>query len=61
LHQLVEVLTTLLPAKELSRVNVNFPADPRGTLWMRQSVRHYNGKRVPGEDRALDSTKGDDR
>jgi 5'-nucleotidase len=45
-----EVLATLLPAQNLSLVNVNFPAEPRGTLWTRQSVRHYDGKVVPSKD-----------
>jgi 5'/3'-nucleotidase len=45
-----EVLHTLLPANDLTLVNVNFPAEPRGTLWTRQSVRHYDGKVVPAQD-----------
>ena len=45
-----EVLATLLPAEDLTLVNVNFPADPRGTLWTHQSVRHYDGKVVPSKD-----------
>jgi 5'-nucleotidase len=45
-----EVLHTLLPATDLTLVNVNFPAEPRGTLWTRQSVRHYDGKMVPSKD-----------
>jgi len=32
-------------------INVNFPAEaPRGTMWTRQSMRHYDGKVVPGKD-----------
>ena len=32
-------------------INVNFPAKPpRGTLWTRQSMRHYDGKVVPAKD-----------
>jgi len=32
-------------------INVNFPArPPRGTLWTRQSMRHYDGKVVPAKD-----------
>ena len=31
-------------------VNVNLPTKPRGTRWTRQSVRHYEGSVVPGED-----------
>lgn len=47
--RLREVLTALLPS-ELTLVNVNFPAEPRGMLWTRQSVRHYDGKVVPSKD-----------
>ena len=46
-----KVLGLLLPARELSLVNVNFPSgEPRGLRWARQSVRHYDGKVVPGKD-----------
>jgi 5'-nucleotidase len=31
-------------------VNVNFPLAPAGSLWTRQSVRHYDGKVVPIRD-----------
>jgi len=44
------VLTALLPATDLSLVNVNFPEAPRGSLWTRQSVRHYDGAVVPSKD-----------
>jgi 5'-nucleotidase len=30
--------------------NVNIPANPIGVKWTRQSVRHYDGKIVPGID-----------
>jgi 5'-nucleotidase len=44
-------LGLILPAPELTLVNVNFPErEPRGLYWTRQSVRHYDGKVVPGED-----------
>lgn len=46
----VEVLGILLPDPTLTLVNVNFPTEPRGTLWTRQSVRHYDGKVVPSKD-----------
>ena len=46
----MEVLRTLLPDMSLPLVNVNFPLAPRGTLWTRQSVRHYDGKVVPVTD-----------
>lgn len=45
-----QVLSLVLPQKELCLVNVNFPEDPRGIRWTRQSVRHYDGKVVPAED-----------
>lgn len=44
-----EVLKELLPTS-LPLVNVNFPLAPRGRLWTRQSVRHYDGKVVPVRD-----------
>jgi 5'-nucleotidase len=45
------VLEALLAEPELDLVNVNFPAGaPRGTLWTRQSMRHYDGKVVPAKD-----------
>ena len=45
------VLRLLLEDNELTLVNVNFPDEPpNGLRWTRQSVRHYDGKVVPGED-----------
>ena len=45
------VLEKLLEVPELALVNVNFPGKPpRGTMWARQSVRHYDGKVVPAKD-----------
>jgi len=45
------VLELLLPAADLTLVNVNFPAtEPLGLRWTRQSVRHYDGSVVPGKD-----------
>lgn len=45
------VLELLLPAAELCLVNVNLPTKaPKGVVWTRQSVRHYDGKVVPGTD-----------
>jgi 5'-nucleotidase len=36
---------------ELKLANVNVPATaPRGIVWTRQSVRHYDGRMVPGKD-----------
>jgi 5'-nucleotidase len=34
----------------LPLVNVNFPAEPKGLAWARQSVRHYAGRVIPAED-----------
>lgn len=45
-----EVLGLLLPDASLPLVNVNFPSQPQGMLWTRQSVRHYDGKIVPIKD-----------
>ena len=48
---LEKVLALLLPDHDLSLVNVNFPdRAPNGLRWTRQSVRHYDGKVVPGEN-----------
>jgi 5'-nucleotidase len=46
----IQVLELLLPDESLRLVNVNFPQHPRGICWARQSVRHYDGRVVPGED-----------
>ncbi len=43
-------LETLLPEKELSLININIPANAKGMRWARQSVRHYDGKVIPGKD-----------
>ncbi len=45
------VLEHLLATPDLCLVNVNFPAKaPRGILWTRQSLRHYDGRVVPAKD-----------
>jgi 5'-nucleotidase len=44
------VLEQLLPLSSIPLLNVNFPREPKGIRWTRQSVRHYDGKVVPGED-----------
>lgn len=45
------VLKLVLDMKDACLLNVNLPAGmPRGVLWTRQSVRHYDGKVVPGKD-----------
>jgi 5'-nucleotidase len=46
-----EVLSLLLPARDLGLINVNLPDRlPKGLLWTRQSVRRYDGRMVPGKD-----------
>ena len=45
-----KTLKTLFQHPELSLVNVNFPPEPKGVRWTRQSVRQYDGKVVPGID-----------
>ncbi len=45
------ILEMLLGLPQLRLANVNLPAStPRGILWTRQSVRHYDGRVVPGKD-----------
>jgi 5'-nucleotidase len=44
-----DALKELVPTS-LPLVNVNFPLAPRGRIWTRQSVRHYDGKVVPIRD-----------
>ena len=47
----VTVLERLLAMPEPCLINVNFPAKaPRGVVWTKQSMRHYDGKVVPGKD-----------
>src|SRR5215204_4726806 len=45
-----KVLKLLLTRTELALYNVNFPPQPKGIEWTRQSVRLYDGKIVPGID-----------
>ena len=45
-----KVLQLLFREPELPLLNVNFPEKPKGICWTRQSVRHYDGQVVPGED-----------
>lgn len=45
-----KTLRLLLEHDDLLLVNVNFPPDPQGVRWTRQSVRQYDGKVVPGID-----------
>lgn len=45
-----KVLALLLPNPDLYLMNVNFPRNPEGIRWTRQSVRLYDGKVIPGQD-----------
>jgi 5'-nucleotidase len=45
-----KVLELLLDDPALCLVNVNLPPNPRGLAWTKQSVRHYDGRVVPGKD-----------
>jgi 5'-nucleotidase len=43
-------LELVIPIEGMPLLNINLPLAPRGMRWTRQSVRHYDGKVVPGED-----------
>jgi 5'-nucleotidase len=45
-----QTLDLLLTDDTFSLVNVNFPPEPRGLCWAKQSVRHYDGQVIPGTD-----------
>lgn len=46
-----QVLKTLIEEKDSPfLVNVNFPVQPEGIVWARQSVRHYDGVVKPSQD-----------
>jgi 5'-nucleotidase len=45
-----DVLEVLLSLEGPFLVNVNLPLTPKGMLWTRQSVRHYEGLVVPETD-----------
>ncbi|HZY81964.1 MAG TPA: 5'/3'-nucleotidase SurE [Cyclobacteriaceae bacterium] len=45
-----EALKLLLSDTEVNLINVNFPKEPKGIKWTRQSVRQYDGQVVPGTD-----------
>ncbi len=45
-----QVLELLIAERELCLVNVNLPPVPTGLCWAHQSVRHYDGRVVPGQD-----------
>ena len=44
------VIEIVIAEPSLSLVNVNLPREPRGMLWTRVSVRHYDGRIVPTKD-----------
>src|SRR5690606_16345446 len=43
-------LELLLHENDLSLININIPANAKGMRWAHQSVRHYDGKVIPGTD-----------
>lgn len=45
-----ETIAMIRDDRRLDLLNVNFPTHPTGLRWTRQSVRHYDGQVVPGED-----------
>jgi 5'-nucleotidase len=45
-----QVLQTLVHDEATRLVNVNLPREPRGLIWTRASVRHYDGQIVPARD-----------
>ena len=44
-----QALETLF-SNDIELINVNFPKQPQGILWCKQSLRHYDGVMIPGED-----------
>lgn len=45
-----QVIQEVLGMKELCLLNVNFPMEPKGIRWTRQSVRQYDGRVFPTKD-----------
>jgi 5'-nucleotidase len=45
-----DVMELLAKDTSLALFNVNFPPEPKGIMWTRQSVRLYDNKIVPGVD-----------
>jgi 5'-nucleotidase len=45
-----EALRHVVGDPALPLININVPLEPRGVRWTRQSVRHYDGRVVPGKD-----------
>lgn len=50
LPYLREVIKLFLDTPGVPLLNANLPKMPRGLTWTRQSVRHYEGVVLPGED-----------
>jgi 5'-nucleotidase len=46
----MRVLELLIAERSLRLVNVNLPPRPTGLCWAHQSVRHYDGRVIPGQD-----------
>lgn len=47
---IADIIEMLIHEDQPRLVNVNLPHNPVGICWTHQSVRHYNGKVVEGED-----------
>jgi len=47
IHQILQLVLVDHP---MPLVNVNLPRQPRGLIWTRVSVRHYDGRIVPTKD-----------
>jgi 5'-nucleotidase len=47
---LERILADLIAVADRPLLNVNFPAQPRGIEWTRQSVRLYDGRLIPTKD-----------
>ncbi len=45
-----QVIEEFVAEQDMLLVNVNLPVDPKGIVWTRQSVRHYEGYVIPAED-----------
>ena len=48
--ELEHVLRLLMRVKTMNLINVNLPLRPKGLRWTRQSVRHYDGAVLEGND-----------
>lgn len=47
---IISVIERFLTEPDMLLLNVNLPAEPRGMAWTRQSVRHYEGYVIAGQD-----------